>query len=212
MIKGRTWIWAIVMILLMSAPLAVAGDNSQEPLDNPTITESIYEDQSLIVPEEDPTSPEGEYEDTSFMVPEEYNTISEAVYEEIPMVGTKPEGQYFTVAFSDLEFLGYSPLQVYEQIQNGSFQGEVVIEQLNNLYNPGIEITAVEAVDDTWSSISEETSFILGDILVNEDFSDIGIFMGKDQVYSLSDQSYQMPAEFVYYNQAFHIKTIQEVW
>lgn len=139
-------------------------------------------------------------------------TINGPLILQMSAIPIEPQGPYFTLVFDDKDFRSYSPLQVYEQIQNSSIPGQNIIEKLKALYYQGIEVAAAQTIDNNWQIIGEETRFILGDILVSENFSKIGIWIGKDEVYCLTDQTIQLPAEFTYYNLAFQSKTIQEVW
>jgi len=57
-----------------------------------------------------------------------------------------------------------------------------------------------------------DTMLILGDILVTEDFSKVGISIGKDAVFCLNDGTTTVPSAFKYYSKAFQTKTLEQVW
>lgn len=128
------------------------------------------------------------------------------------VISAAPQEPYFSLAFNDKDFSSYSPLQVLTKIKNGSIAGQDAFDQLKSVYNQGIEFVEKKAIDDGWDLISADVRFIPGDILVSADFSKIGIWINRDDVYCLTDQTIQIPTEFTYYNQAFQTKTIHEVW
>lgn len=127
----------------------------------------------------------------------------------VPAVISLP---YFSVILHDEDFRSYCPLNVSEQIDKGELAGATLIEQLQGLYAKGIEFAASDSVDSGWEQISDDTRYILADILVSADFSKVGIWINKDQIFCLNDQTLCTPDEFMYYNRAFQSKTIQEVW
>lgn len=187
---------------------------TEEPTIDPTVEEPATEEpiveepaiEEIIDPAAD-TTVEPAIEPTA-----EAAAVTTPVVEPLPEPTAVPSLPYFSVVLHDEDFRSYCPMNVSGQIEDGEFAGATLIEQLQGLYAKGIEFVASDSVDSGWEEIGDDTRYILADILVNADFSKVGIWINKDQVFCLNDQTVYTPSEFMYYNRAFQSKTIQEVW
>ncbi len=124
------------------------------------------------------------------------------IEEVIPEVAEESSLYYNVKLDAELDF--YDPLTIVNQIEDGNIDGDTLLEKLNDLYSPDVEVVLAENMDNSWVLIDEDTTFAVGDILVSEDFTQIGIWVADNEVYDLSSGTVKTPADYFYYNQPLH--------
>ena len=123
-----------------------------------------------------------------------------------------PAAKYFSFVCSDAEFKEYNPISVCKKVYDLNDISVPVITRLNELYSPYLTVSESQTVEPSWSEITSASFFIPGDLLVSDDFSIVGIYIGKDQVFCLHDGEIDLPAKYKYFNKDFQTKTIKTVW
>ena len=120
---------------------------------------------------------------------------------------------YFKLTFSDSYFSSYSPMEVLKRVENNVPNwNDTFLVHLNKFYSPWVNFTSEREINNSWCEINSETRIILGDVLATEDFTKVGICVGKNMIFSLEDGNILPAISFKYINRDFQIKTLKEIW
>lgn len=181
-----------ILACLSFAAAATSFAGSDSGTGSGSVAEEVYETDEPV-PEEVCQSVAGEVYAADMPVEEKvYQSVTEAVY----------GASYFSI----IKNSNYNPVEVHHRLNSLQETSTSLIEQLNSLYSPWLSFKEAQTIDDDWEAIDNNSRLMLGDILVSEDFSQVGIYIKRGCVFCLSDHATVPLSEFKYFNNQLHMK------